>query len=40
VGSIIGSRLLKRIPLKPLQRAFSLGLALLGIMMLAQLKIA
>jgi len=40
VGSIIGSRLLKRIPLKPLQRAFSLGLALLGIIMLVQLKIA
>lgn len=40
VGSIIGSRLLKRIPLTPLQRAFSLGLALLGITMLIQLMIA
>ena len=40
VGSIIGSHLLKRIPLKPLQRVFSLGLALLGIMMLVQLKIS
>jgi uncharacterized membrane protein YfcA len=38
VGSIIGSTLLKRIPLAPLQRAFSIGLALLGITMLLQLK--
>jgi len=38
VGSIVGSRLLRRIPLAPLQRAFSLGLALLGITMLIQLK--
>ena len=36
-GSIIGSRLLKRIPLAPLQRIFSIGLALLGITMLIQL---
>jgi uncharacterized membrane protein YfcA len=40
VGSIIGSRLLKRIPLKPLQHAFSIGLALLGIIMLIQLKVS
>ena len=37
-GSVIGSRLLKYIPLAPLQRIFSLGLALLGITMLIQLK--
>lgn len=40
VGSIIGSHLLKRIPLAPLQRGFSLGLALLGIGMLIQQMIA
>lgn len=39
VGSVLGSHLLKRIPLKPLQRAFSLGLALLGIAMLIQLMV-
>ena len=39
VGSVFGSLLLKRIPLAPLQRVFSIGLALLGIMMLIQLKI-
>lgn len=39
-GSIIGSHLLKRIPLAPLQRGFSLGLALLGIGMLIQQMIA
>ncbi len=38
VGSIVGSHLLKRIPLAPLQRVFSIGLALLGITMLVQLK--
>ena len=37
VGSIIGSHLLKRIPLRPLQRIFSIGLAILGIAMLIQL---
>jgi uncharacterized membrane protein YfcA len=37
VGSIVGSHLLRRIPLAPLQRAFSLGLALLGVFMLIQL---
>ena len=36
-GSLIGSRLLKRIPMMPLQRAFSIGLAVLGIAMLIQL---
>ena len=40
VGSIIGSHLLKRLPLAPLQRGFSLGLALLGIGMLIQQMIA
>ena len=39
-GSIIGSRLLHYIPPAPLQRGFSLGLALLGIAMLMQLMIA
>ena len=38
LAAIVGSRLLRRIPLAPLQRAFSLGLALLGITMLIQLK--
>ena len=37
VGSILGSQLLKLIPVAPLQRVFSLGLALLGITMLIQL---
>jgi len=40
MGSIIGSRILRFIPLKPLQRGFSLGLALLGTAMLIQLSIA
>ena len=40
VGSIIGSRILRYIPLIPLQRGFSLGLALLGTAMLIQLSIA
>ena len=37
VGSVFGSLLLKYIPLAPLQRIFSLGLGLLGIIMLIQL---
>jgi len=37
LGSLIGSHLLKRIPRKPLQRGFSIGLGLLGITMLLQL---
>jgi len=40
MGSIIGSRILRFIPLIPLQRGFSLGLALLGAAMLIQLSIA
>ena len=38
LGSVVGSGLLKYVPLAPLQRAFSLGLAVLGIAMLLQLK--
>jgi uncharacterized protein len=40
VGSIIGSHLLKRILVKPLQKIFSIGIALLGLTMLIQLMIA
>jgi uncharacterized membrane protein YfcA len=40
MGSIIGSRILRFIPLVPLQRGFSLGLAALGTAMLIQLIIA
>ncbi len=37
LGSFFGSHLLKTIPRKPLQRGFSVGLALLGLTMLVQL---
>lgn len=37
VGSFFGSHLLKHVPRKPLQRGFSVGLALLGVTMLLQL---
>jgi uncharacterized membrane protein YfcA len=40
VGSFFGSRLLIHIPRKPLQRGFSVGLALLGLTMLLQLVFA
>ena len=40
VGSIVGSHLLKRIPLNPLQQIFSIGLAALGVAMLMQLALA
>ena len=37
VGSVAGSHLLMRIPLKPLQRTFSIGLAVIGVAMLIEL---
>ncbi len=37
LGSLVGSRLLHRLPRAPLQKAFSLGLALLGLAMGGQL---